>query len=97
MCGRTCRLQELHAVHHLFRAEDLGNQHRASDEGSNRRTRRHQQNACVRSTSSVQTQMIGVRGDQDPAVGPREGEERRIRRSELSRFGGGYGIDPACT
>jgi hypothetical protein len=41
-------LQELDVVEHLLRSENLGNQHRTSDEHSDTGIRRGEQNARVR-------------------------------------------------
>ena len=53
---------------HLLRREDLGNQHRASYEQPDGRIGRREQDAGVRYSSGVQAQVIGIGGDQDPAV-----------------------------
>ena len=61
-------LQKLDAILHLLRREDLGNQHRASNEQPDGRIGGHEQDAGVRHSSAVKAQMIGVDGDQYPAV-----------------------------
>jgi hypothetical protein len=65
---RGVALQELDVIHHLLRREDLGDQHRGSDEQPDARVGSREQYACVRHSRGVQTQMIGIGGDQDPAV-----------------------------
>jgi hypothetical protein len=55
--------------------------------------------ARVGHPSGVRAQVIGVGGDQDPALGPGEREERRVGDAKLSCFGCGRGVDatPAKT
>ena len=80
------RLQELSAIQHLLCGQDLSNQHRASDDEPNDRVGRCEQDACVGNSSSVESQMIGIGSDQDPAFRPGKGEERSVGGSELLRF-----------
>lgn len=75
-------------VDHLVRGEHLRNQHRASDEEPDARIARREQDACVGHSSVVQSQMIGVGGDQDRALRRREGKERSIGGPELLCFSG---------
>ena len=69
--------QELDAICHLLRGEDLGNQHRASNEQTDGIGWR-EQDAGVRHSSGVQAQMIGIGGDQDPGVCFRKHEQRGV-------------------
>ena len=63
---------------HLLCREELGNQHRASNEQTNDRIRRREQDAGVRDSSGVQPQMIGIGGDQDPAMCFSKREQRNV-------------------
>jgi hypothetical protein len=71
-------LQELDVILHLLRREDLGNQHRASYEQPDGRIGRRGQDAGVSHSCGVLSQMIGIGGDQDPAVCFRKREQRRV-------------------
>ena len=71
-------LQELNAILHLPRREDLGNQHRASDEQPDGRIGGREQDACVGHSSGVQAQMIGIGGNQNPAVRVCKREQRGV-------------------
>jgi hypothetical protein len=90
-------LQELDAIHHLLRREDLGNQHRASDEQPDGRIGRREQDARVRHSGGVQAQVIGIGGDQDLPVCRCEGEQAGVGGAELPRFSSRRRVDPTRT
>ena len=79
-------LQKLHAIQHLLRDENLSDQHRASNEEPNARLGWREEDAGVRDFSGVQSQMIGVCGNQHSALHRRHSEERGVGNPELLRL-----------
>lgn len=88
------RLKKLDAIDHLLGGEDLSNQHRASDEKPDSCIGRREQNARVRHSSRVQSQMIWIGGNQHPALLIGKREEHRVRSPKLSRIASGRDVYP---
>ena len=79
-------LEKLDLVDHLVRSEDFSHEHRSSDEAPYRHIGRREQDPCMRNTSGVQSQMIGVCGDHYPALHPCDSEECSVGHPNLLCF-----------